>query len=293
MRLTNRRAFLAGACTSALAQTPPRIIDAHTHFFDPTRPQGVPWPAKTEAVLYKQTLPRQFQEATRGLGVRGTVVVEASAWLEDNQWVLDLAEDNPVIAGLVGHLDPGKPEFREHLARFTRNRLFRGIRLNGKTIAEGLGNKDFMQDMKRFADAGLALDAIGAPSMFADVATLAKRIGSLRIVIDHLPFYPQPGLQEVAAFPQIYAKVSGVLRKVGDTVPADMAAYKPGLDEVWNVFGPDRLIYASNWPVSNKLAPYGAVLAVVQEYFAAKGKEASEKYFWKNSLTAYRWVDGA
>ena len=83
MRLTDRRSFLAGACASALAQTPPQIIDAHTHFFDPARPQGVPWPAKTEAVLYKQTLPKHFQEATRGLGVRGTVVVEASAWLED------------------------------------------------------------------------------------------------------------------------------------------------------------------------------------------------------------------
>ena len=58
---------------------------------------------------------------------------------------------------------------------------------------------------------------------------------------------------------------------------------------MWNVFGADRLIYASNWPVSNKLAPYGTVIAVVREYFAAKGAEASEKYFWKNSLAAYRW----
>ena len=289
MRLTGRRSFLAGACASALAQTPPQIIDAHTHFFDPARPQGVPWPAKTEAVLYKQTLPKHFQEATRGLGVRGTVVVEASAWLEDNQWVLDLAENSKTIVGLVGHLDAGKPEFRGHLARFSRNRLFRGIRLNGKAIAEGLVSKDFIDDMKRLVDAGLALDAIGPPSMFADVATLAKRVSGLRIVIDHLPFYPQPGLREMAAFPQVYAKVSGVLRKVGDAVPTDLAAYKPGLDEVWNVFGPDRLIYASNWPVSNKLAPYGAVIAVVREYFATKGAEASEKYFWKNSLAAYRW----
>ncbi|MEO7653157.1 MAG: amidohydrolase family protein, partial [Bryobacteraceae bacterium] len=226
-----------------------------------------------------------------GLGVKGTVVVEASAWLDDNQWVLDVAAANPVIVGLVGHLDPGKPEFRHHLARFAKNPLYRGIRLNEKAIAAGLGDKDFLQDMKRLADAGLVLDAIGVASMFPDLSKLAKRVSGLRIVIDHLPFYPQPGLQEMAAFPQIYAKVSGVLRKVGDKVPADLASYKPGLDEVWKVFGPDRLIYASNWPVSNRLAPYGTVLAVVREYFATKGADASDKYFWKNSLAAYQWVD--
>ncbi|MGH7209718.1 MAG: amidohydrolase family protein, partial [Nitrospiraceae bacterium] len=54
-------------------------------------------------------------------------------------------------------------------------------------------------------------------------------------------------------------------------------------------FGEDRLVYGSNWPVSDLVAPYGAVIGVVKEYFAGKGEEASEKYFWRNSVKAYGW----
>lgn len=65
--------------------------------------------------------------------------------------------------------------------------------------------------------------------------------------------------------------------------------YRPSLDELWDVFGEDRLIYGSNWPVSDLVAPYDAVFRVVHDYFAAKGDRAFERYFWKNSQAAYRW----
>ena len=57
------------------------IIDTHTHFYDPTRPQGVPWPSKTDAALYRPVYPEEFKAIARPLGVTGTVVVEASPWL--------------------------------------------------------------------------------------------------------------------------------------------------------------------------------------------------------------------
>ena len=87
------------------------MIDTHIHLYDPTRPQGVPWPAKTDALLYKPTLPETYADTVRPLGITGAVVVEASAWVEDNQWVLDLAKDHRVIVGLVGHLEPGADAF--------------------------------------------------------------------------------------------------------------------------------------------------------------------------------------
>jgi predicted TIM-barrel fold metal-dependent hydrolase len=90
------------------------MIDTHIHLYDPTRPQGVPWPAKTDALLYKPMLPETFAAMVRPLGITGAIVVEASAWVEDNQWVLDLAKEHRVIVGLVGHLEPGAsaPEWR-------------------------------------------------------------------------------------------------------------------------------------------------------------------------------------
>src|SRR4051812_7260212 len=99
-----RRQFLGGAILTAgsilgspavAASAPSRIIDTHIHLYDPSRPQGVPWPPKENKLLYRTTMPADFQAATRGLGVNGVVVVEASVLLEDNQWILDLARDNP------------------------------------------------------------------------------------------------------------------------------------------------------------------------------------------------------
>ena len=87
------------------------IIDTHTHFYDPSRPEGVPWPGPDNELLYRTVLPADYRQFAEPEGVTGTVVVEASGWLEDNQWILDLAEEDPFIVGLVGHIDPARPEF--------------------------------------------------------------------------------------------------------------------------------------------------------------------------------------
>src|SRR4051794_2472532 len=73
------------------------VIDTHTHFSDPTRPQGVPWPGKDDKLLYRRVLPEDYRAVTRGHGITGTIVVEASPWVEDNQWLLELAAREPLI----------------------------------------------------------------------------------------------------------------------------------------------------------------------------------------------------
>src|SRR5512133_2472255 len=102
-------------------------IDTHTHFYDPSRPQGVPWPSPNEKLLYRTVLPKQYRTLKVPQTISGTVVVEASPWVEDNQWVLDLAAKEPFILGLVGNLPVGTKPFAQHLKRFAANPLFRGI----------------------------------------------------------------------------------------------------------------------------------------------------------------------
>ena len=99
------------------------IIDTHTHFYDPTRPEGVPWPNPNDEVLYRRVMPEDFKALAVPEGATGTVVVEASKWLEDNQWILDLAADEPFIVGFVGHLEP-TDDFEDNLNRFSANPLF-------------------------------------------------------------------------------------------------------------------------------------------------------------------------
>jgi L-fuconolactonase len=273
------------------------VIDTHTHFYDPTRSQGVPWPPGTDPLLYKPHLPEHFRTLTEKHGVIGTVVVEASGWIQDNQWILDLAKENSVIVGFIGNLEPGKPEFAGHLKRFSANPIFRGLRLNGRIVARNLGQTAFEDDLRRLADRQLTLDLVGDTQMLPDVERVANLVPGLRIVIDHLPFRNWDGdattarraLTSIADLPNVYAKISNVVRRVDGRIVEDAEFYRPGLDMLWELFGPDRAMFGSNWPVSNRVAPYAGVYKVLADYFSTKERSEAEKFFWKNSQAAYQW----
>jgi predicted TIM-barrel fold metal-dependent hydrolase len=272
------------------------IVDTHIHLFDTARPQGVPWPDKNDAVLYKPALPARYRKVTQGLGVAAAIEIECSPWLEDNQWVLDVAAKDSIIVGVMGDLEPGHPRFRAQLERLAHNPLFRGIRygnLWGRDLGAELEKPEFIRGLTALAEAGLVLDTANpTPALMADVARLTDRVPNLRVVLDHLPQLDPStaNLRELGKRPQVYAKVSGVLRRVSGRVPLDTNFYRGRLDEIWDVFGPDRLMYGSDWPNSDPLGTYAQVLKIVQEYFHAKGTAAAERYFWKNSIAAYRWI---
>jgi len=298
--------FVAAASTLKLSAAMPAypIIDTHTHFYDPQRPQGVPWPGKDDKSLYRQVLPQHFEAFARPLGVVGTIVVEASPWVEDNQWVLDLAAKDPFVLGMVGNLSPGKPEFAGHLKRFAANPLFRGIRVNSGPLKMGLESPEFLADVQRLADADLELDINGGPELLPLVDQLASKLPSLRIAINHLAnvkidgpkLDPDwvAGMNAAARHPHVFLKVSALVESAardGRQVPRDSAYYAPLLESAWKAFGEDRLIYGSNWPVSDRAADYLTVLQIVTDFITDKGKSATEKFFAKNAKAAYRYPD--
>ena len=281
------------------------IIDTHIHLFDPRRPQGVPWPPKENAVLYQPALPDRYRKIAVPLGITGAIEVEASPWLEDNQWVLDVAAKDTIVVGTVGDLEPGKPDFRKNLDRFHRNPLYRGIRcgnLWGRDFSADVLKPEFIADLKALAEAGLVMDTANpTPALISDLVRLTDRAPNLRIVIDHLLRIDLPAdaaalgpyhanLRELGKRPQVYVKGSGVLRRVDGRVPDELSFYRARLDELWDIFGQDRLIYGSDWPNSDQWALYPRQLKIVREYFTGKGPAAAEKFFWRNSVAAYRWV---
>jgi len=256
----------------------------------------VPWPPMVDP-LYKPHLPEHFRSLTEKHGVVGTVVVEASGWIQDNQWILDLAKENPVIVGFIGNLELGRPEFAGHLERLSANPVFRGLRLHGVALKSNLGNRVFKDDLCRLADGQLTLDLVGDTQMLPAIGRLAKLSPDLRIVIDHLPFREwkedvtaaRRALTRIAGLPNVYAKISDVVRRVDGRIVEEPDFYRPVLDMLWELFGPDRAMFGSNWPVSNRVAPYASVVKVVADYFATKDRSEAENFFWKNSQAAYQW----
>jgi L-fuconolactonase len=276
------------------------IIDTHTHFYDPTRPEGVPWPNPNDEVLYRRVLPEDYKALAVPQGVSGTVVVEASEWVEDNQWILDLAANEPFIVGFVGNLQPGSKDFGSNLERFSANPLFRGIRPRGANI-KNFEKDEFLADIEKLAEKDLEIDLLVGPEGLPDVAFLANSIPELRIVINHIAGVRidgklpdsvwTEGMQMAAEYPKVYCKVSGLVESAKEKpAPDDVGYYTPMLDVLWEAFGEDRLVYGSNWPVSERFADYAIVQRIVMEYFRTKGQEATEKYFWKNAKVAYKWI---
>ena len=307
----NRRQFLATTASSVVLAgcsgtpkpkrvEPTGVVDTHTHFYDPNRPKGIPWPPKSDAFLYRPVFPEEFQQLSRRHGVTGTVVVEASSWLEDNQWILDLAEKNDFILGLVGHVEPGRTEFARELKSFTANPVFRGIRI-GVWEKSPLVNPDVLRDLRILADLDLSLDILTDSDRLEEVARLARAIPSLRIIVDHCANVrvdpqgpPGPwltGLHACSRHRNIYMKVSGLVEGTGRTqadAPERLEFYRPTMEAVWQAFGEQRLIYGSNWPVSARFAPYATVFNIAAEFFASKGAAAAERFFSKNATKAYK-----
>jgi predicted TIM-barrel fold metal-dependent hydrolase len=142
------------------------------------------------------------------------------------------------------------------------------------------------------------------PPLLAAVVRLTDQISSLRVIIDHLPQLEPPRdssaratlqahLAELGKRPQVYVKMSEVLHPVGGQVRFDLDFYRSRLDEIWDIFGPDRLMYGSDWPNSDHAAPLRQEWEVVHDYLHTKGTAVMERFYWKNSIAAYRWIKRA
>lgn len=309
----SRREFLAAAVGGAVASglvsswaeaapaaAVPAAIDTHTHFYDPTRPQGVPWPGKN-GPLYRRVLPSDWLELAKPVGVTETVVVEASPWVEDNQWLLDVARDHPCLIGIVGRLPIGEEGCTKLIDRFAAAPKFRGVRVSGTAVMEGLEKPGFMKDIERLAVHGLVPDLNGGPVLDA-ADRLAARLPEMRVIVEHMAGAriagdtPDPkwvdGLARAAARPNVWLKVSNLVESAASSAglkraPVDPGVYRPWLDAVWKAFGPDRLIYGSNWPVCEWAADYATVVGVVRPWVAAHGPAAEASFFHGAARTAY------
>ena len=271
------------------------IVDTHIHLYDPHRPGGTPWPDPNDKALYQTTLPNRCMEQARPVGVDGVIVVECSEWVEDNQWVLDLADDEPFILGLVGNLDVHDENFSKNLDRFSQHPVFRVIRAR-------LWEPDDLDGLRKLAELDLSLDMGLKP----ETLKIAAAIPDLRIIINHSANIKMDGgesdpqavdlMRRAAEYPNVFCKLSGMmdLRCTIRPAPTDVAHYAPYLDLLWDAFGEDRMIFGSDWPVSDHSErSYADVLHLAQAYVATKPPTAEAKVFSENSRRAYKWRDRA
>jgi len=292
----------AGLTATRPQNSPVPIIDTHIHLFDPTRPQGAPYTGPP-GVPVEPSLPPRYRRLATPLGIVGAIKVEASPWVEDNLWVLEVAERDTIVVGVVGNLEPDKPDFAEMLERYHKNRLFRGIRygnLWGRDITKQVDNPAFVEGLKRLQQADLVLDTANPRvDLLQAIVKLTDTVPDLRVVLDHLPSLEptaitrkayDEALDELQHRPRVFVKLSAVIHRVNGQVSTELGAYKDRLQQLVGRFGEDRILFGSDWPNSDGVAPLEKVVGVVREFFQMQPREVAEKYFWKNSLAAYKWI---
>jgi L-fuconolactonase len=282
------------------------IVDTHIHFWQVTRPGGVPWPTPAEGPIFRDILPADYTAMARANGVVTAGIVEASGIVEDNQWILDLVKHDRFYSFFVGNLEIGASTFARDLARFARDRRFVGIRGYLTGPAEGItlspAQLDSLRDLAR---RGMTLDIIsrGTKNPKDQVQALCTAVPDLRIIIDHLggakgppPVDPtwELEIRRLAdVCPNVYMKFSSYydMYAPGDVVfpsPTDLASYKAHFDVLMTAFGADRLIWGSNWPVITLHGTFEAQIAIAEEYLAPFGHKVRDKVMFRNALRFYR-----
>ena len=254
---------------------------------------------ESDTVLYRPILPPDFAKVCEENGITATVIVEASSRLEDNQWVLDLVKDEPDrYIGLVGSLEIGTDDFAADLKQLSKDPRYVGIRMRDRPRGEGYFNGDVWRDLQILADEGKTLDVLMHNFTLKEVDQVAKKIPSLQILINHVAGIKIDGgpvdqnwasdLAQVAQNPNVHCKVSGLFQQSHmQPSPVDLEFYKPVLDELWKVFGEDRLIYGSNWPVTMRGGSYGDFKAVVLKFLEPKGEPVMRKVLAENAYEFY------
>jgi L-fuconolactonase len=188
------------------------------------------------------------------------------------------------------------------VARFAADPLFRGIRIQVQTLQSLLDAED-LAPLQLLAEHDLALDVNGGPETPGVIAAAAPMLPDLRFVLNHIgnvavttdppPADWQAGIAAAGACENVFGKISALVEgatREGRTAPDDLDFYRPYIDVVWNAFGPEKVIYGSNWPVSDIGAGYVTLQRIVLQYAFQQGADATANFCSRNALKAYKYV---
>jgi len=273
------------------------MIDSHQHFWQVGR-FDYPWMTSDLGILYRDYLPHDFAPILRTNGVEKTVLVQASNSVAESRWLLNLADENSFIAGVVGWVDLMSREIDAQLDELTVNPKFKGVRhlVESEPQDDWLVQPAVLSGLKRLATYGLSYDLLVHTRHLKYVPQVAESCPGLAFVIDHLAKPPiakneikewSEALKSLASYPNIHCKMSGLVTEANWTSwrTDDL---RPYVEFVLESFGVDRLMFGSDYPVCLLAASYDRVLESFQEILTNLSAVDREKIFSKNAANFYR-----
>jgi L-fuconolactonase len=267
----------------------PGRVDAHHHLWDPAR-RDYPWMDESLAAVRRRFGVEDLDAAAGPLGVDQTVVVQTVSAVEETEELLAVAAASGRVAGVVGWVDLAGPDVAGSLAALREGKgggALAGIRhqVHDEPDPGWLLRDPVLGGLAAVAEAGLAYDLLVRERELPAAREVARRLPELTLVLDHLAkprirdrvMDPWAGeLAALARHPNVAGKVSGLVTEADWTAwtPAQLAPYVRHAAEV---FGPERLLFGSDWPVCLVAAGYDEVVAAAEETLASAGLTPTER----------------
>ncbi|MFT5528268.1 MAG: L-fuconolactonase [Pirellulaceae bacterium] len=250
-------------------------IDSHQHYWELGRFDYSWLEAEPLEAIRRSFLPADLKTNIDGVGVDKTIFVQTQHNVEENRWVLGLAEENDFIAGVVGWVDLASEACEDQLLEFKDHPKFVGIRhvTQDEPADDFIIGGDVMRGLKVLEKHSVPFDLLFYVKHLKHAVTLAKALPDLPLVIDHLS-KPEikdrrtdnwiDNLTAAAKYPNIYCKLSGMITEA-DWKNWNADDLKPYVHAALDAFGPERLMFGSDWPVCELAGSYEQVFNALNE----------------------------
>jgi L-fuconolactonase len=272
-------------------------IDSHQHFWRYTAAE-YGWIDDSMSALRRDFLPADSRREMQSAAVDACIAVQARQTLEETTWLLELAGANPFVAGVIGWVDLQADDAAEQLDRFADHPKLLGVR---HVVQDELDDRfmlrpAFCRGMSLLEDRDLTYDILIYPKQLPVAAELVSRFTRQRFVLDHVAKPDiragsmrnwEKGLRELAAFPRVFCKLSGLVTEADWTrwTPDDI---RPYLDIAYDCFGAHRLLLGSDWPVCTLAADYSRTISLAGEYMAARPRAEQDAVMGGNAARLWR-----
>ena len=270
-------------------------LDSHQHFWSYDA-ADYPWMNGPFAPLARDYLPDDLQCHLNQNDLDGSILVQVRQSLEENRWMLALADEHPSIRGVGGWVDLCAGDVAEQLEPFLGHRAFKGVRhiVQDEPDDGYLLREDFQRGIGELAGLGLRYDILVYPKQLPAAVAFARAFPEQPFVLDHIakPLVKDgaiepwgPHLKELASCHNVTCKVSGLITEA-DWNGWSEQQFDRYLDVVLEAFGPNRLMYGSDWPVCTLAGSYEQVFSL-GERFAARLSDAERAGFWGGNAAAF------
>lgn len=272
------------------------IIDSHQHFwmFDPVRDA---WIDESMVAIRRDFLPSDLKPILDANGVDGCIAVQADQSEDETRFLLDCAEKNELIKGVVGWIDLLADNVEERLQHFSSHKSLKGIRhvVQAEPDPNFMLRSDFQAGVACLSKFNLVYDILVYPHQLPAAVDLVKKFPEQQFVLDHIA-KPQisegidlqwkQNINALSEAPNVYCKLSGMVTETNGFTWEEVEFY-PYMEVILEAFGTDRILYGSDWPVCLLAGAYKDVFSIVTNFIQQLSPTEQQKIMGLNAIHVY------